>query len=166
MFSSDHFQVGDPLAIRFEIVDTETRYDMFVRDLVAMDGRDSSDILLVDGLGCPTDASIIRSLVTVQESPKMIQANFDAFKFAGSSVVQFRAMVTPCVPRCDPVICDQDLSPRRLRRSALMRNLTEEEESSVLVGNRLTIVDRPGAGASITEHGEARGCGYRQGLIF
>ena len=29
----------------------------------------------------------------------ILKANFDAFKFAGSSIVQFRALVTPCVPR-------------------------------------------------------------------
>merc|ERR1719471_948542 len=65
--------VGDPLAIRFEILDTDTPYDMFVRDLVAMDGQDSSNILLVDSLGCPTDASIIKSLSSVRESPKILQ---------------------------------------------------------------------------------------------
>ena len=35
-----------------------------------------------------------------------LQANFDAFKFPTSDVVQFRALVTPCIPRCDPVKCD------------------------------------------------------------
>ena len=137
------------MAIRFEILDTDTPYDMFVRDLVAMDGQDSSNILLVDSLGCPTDASIIKTLSTVRESPKILQANFDAFKFAGSSVVQFRAMVTPCIPRCDPVTCDPDHhNPRqRVRRSAFMANLTElmppeDSEASVVVANRLRIVDR------------------------
>lgn len=43
--------VGDPLAIRFEILDTDTPYDMFVRELVAMDGSDTSNILLIDTLG-------------------------------------------------------------------------------------------------------------------
>ena len=162
-----NFQVGDPLAIRFEILDTDTAYDMFVRDLVAMDGQDSSNILLVDSLGCPTDASIIKTLSTVRESPKIVQANFDAFKFAGSSVVQFRAMVTPCIPRCDPVTCDNG-HHSRVRRSTFMRNLTEfthpEDESTVLVANRLRIVDRPGdIGGDVMTPGEieARGCGYR-----
>ena len=44
-------RVGDPLAVRFEILDTDTPYDMFVRELVAMDGTDTSNILLVDTLG-------------------------------------------------------------------------------------------------------------------
>ena len=41
-------QVGDPLAIRFEILDTDTPYDMFVRELVATDGAESAEVLLVD----------------------------------------------------------------------------------------------------------------------
>ena len=36
---------------------------------------------------------------------QMLHANFDAFKFPTSDVVQFRALVTPCIPRCDPVRC-------------------------------------------------------------
>ena len=66
-------------------------------------------------------------------------------------MVQFRAMVTPCVPRCEPVTCSGDTegdssnSPRRIRRST---NLTraeagEEEEGRVVVANILTIVERP-----------------------
>ena len=44
-------RVGDPLAIRFEILDTDTPYDMFVRELVALDGTNTSNILLIDTLG-------------------------------------------------------------------------------------------------------------------
>lgn len=36
---------------------------------------------------------------------KTLIANFDAFKFPTSEVVQFRALVTPCMPRCQPVQC-------------------------------------------------------------
>merc|ERR1712123_421654 len=98
-------KVGDPLALRFEILDKRSPYEIFVRELVAMDGLDTSEILLIDSLGCPTDSSIMQSLVTVG-SAKILQANFDAFKFPSSQLVQFRALVTPCMPRCDPVICE------------------------------------------------------------
>jgi len=98
-------RVGDPLALRFEILDKRSPYEIFVRELVAMDGIDSSEILLIDSRGCPTDSSIMQSLVTVG-SAKVLQANFDAFKFPTSQLVQFRALVTPCMPRCDPVRCE------------------------------------------------------------
>ena len=55
--------------------------------------------------GCPTDSSIMQSMTTVG-SAKILQANFDAFKFPSSPLVQFRAVVTPCIPRCDPVRCE------------------------------------------------------------
>ena len=68
-------QVGDPLAIRFEILDTDTPYDMFVRELVATDGAESAEVLLVDTLGCPTDTSIVQSLAEVRPAPaKILQA--------------------------------------------------------------------------------------------
>ena len=100
-------------------------------------------------LGCPTDTTIIQSIVTVRDSPKTLQANFDAFKFAGSSVVQFRAMVTPCVPRCDPIHCSGHV---RRRRSVTNTTTTT---SPVLLANQLTIVERG------EEEVESRSCRYR-----
>ena len=45
------------------------------------------------------------TLREVNGSGQVLQANFDAFKFPTSDIVQFRALVTPCIPRCDPVDC-------------------------------------------------------------
>ena len=36
---------------RFEIFDKSSPYEMFVRELVAMDGIDTSEILLIDAVG-------------------------------------------------------------------------------------------------------------------
>ena len=63
-----HHQVGDDLALRFEITDKTSPYEIFVRELVAMDGQDSSEILLIDQRGCPTDPSIMRSVIQVFNS--------------------------------------------------------------------------------------------------
>ncbi|KAH6941475.1 hypothetical protein HPB50_018996 [Hyalomma asiaticum] len=63
-------QVGDPLALRFEIIDSNSPYEIFVRELVAMDGVDSSEILLVDSHGCPTDRTIMGPLHKVNEDGK------------------------------------------------------------------------------------------------
>ena len=38
-------------------------------------------------------------LEEVNGSGQTLHANFEAFKFPTSSVVQFRALVTPCIPR-------------------------------------------------------------------
>ncbi len=55
-------EVGDPLALKFEILDPNSPYEIFVRELVAMDGVDSSEIVLIDSDGCPTDHFIMGPL--------------------------------------------------------------------------------------------------------
>jgi len=99
--------VGDMLQLRFEIVDRNSPYEIFVRDLIAMDGGDGNQITLLDSRGCPTEISIMRALLKIENTNgKVLGASFDAFKFPTSDVVQFRALVTPCLPSCEPVICD------------------------------------------------------------
>ncbi|KAK7053130.1 hypothetical protein SK128_017679 [Halocaridina rubra] len=98
--------VGDMLELRFEIVDRNSPYEIFVRDLIAMDGSNTNNITLLDGRGCPTEVSIMRPLLKVDNTGKVLGASFDAFKFPTSDVVQFRALVTPCLPTCEPVVCD------------------------------------------------------------
>ncbi|XP_069987065.1 uncharacterized protein [Penaeus vannamei] len=98
--------VGDMLQLRFEIVDRNSPYEIFVRDLVAMDGGNTKNLTLLDGRGCPTEISIMRPLLKVDSTGKVLGATFDAFKFPTSDVVQFRALVTPCLPTCEPVVCD------------------------------------------------------------
>ena len=92
-------KVGDRLGLRFEIQDQDSPYEIFVRELIASDGIDASEILLIDSIGCPTDYSIMGVLNEVNGKGQKLQANFEAFKFPTSSVVQFRALVTPCIPR-------------------------------------------------------------------
>jgi hypothetical protein len=108
-------EVGDPLALRFEIMDKNSPYEIFVRELVAMDGVDSSEIVLIDSDGCPTDHFIMGPIYKSAESGKILLSHFDAFKFPSSEVVQFRALVTPCMPNCEPVQCDQEESSGDLR---------------------------------------------------
>ncbi|XP_054931175.2 uncharacterized protein [Dermacentor andersoni] len=100
-------QVGDSLALRFEIVDSNSPYEIFVRELVAMDGVDSSEILLVDSHGCPTDRTIMGPLHKVNDDGKVLHAPFDAFKFPTSEIVQFKALVTPCLPTCEAARCSE-----------------------------------------------------------
>lgn len=81
-------------------------YEILVRELVAVDGADSSEILLIDSQGCPTDSSIMGAVSRTNGNGQALEVPFDAFKFPSSDVVQFRALVTPCVPSCEPVVCD------------------------------------------------------------
>lgn len=67
-------QVGDPLALRFNIIDRNSPFDIFVRDLVAMDGVGNSEILLIDSDGCPTDQAIMGPIFRTVDSPKVISS--------------------------------------------------------------------------------------------
>lgn len=64
-------EVGDPLALKFEIIDKNSPYEIFVRELVAMDGVDSSEIVLIDSDGCPTDHFIMGPLYKSNQSGKV-----------------------------------------------------------------------------------------------
>ncbi|KAM7364241.1 ZP and PAN domain-containing protein neyo isoform 1-T2 [Cochliomyia hominivorax] len=101
-------EVGDPLALKFEILDESSPYEIFVRELVAMDGGDNAEITLIDSNGCPTDHFIMGPIYKSSLTGKILLSHFDAFKFPSSEVVQFRALVTPCMPTCEPVQCDQE----------------------------------------------------------
>ena len=67
-----------------------------------LDNQSQSHACL-DVAGCPTDYTIMGTLREVNGSGQVLQANFDAFKFPTSDIVQFRALVTPCIPRCGSV---------------------------------------------------------------
>ncbi|XP_059099096.1 uncharacterized protein LOC131893159 [Tigriopus californicus] len=146
-------QVGDALALRFEIVEKESPYEIFVRDLVAMDGLDSSEIVLIDSRGCPTDFSILGAIKEVEGSGKVLQSDFDAFKFPTSDLVQFRALVTPCIPRCDPVQCDvtdyygkrqttSSFGRRRRRRRRQIEGQDTGSKSDLMVAGVIRISDK------------------------
>ena len=99
-------QVGDPLSLLFEIQERNSPYSIFVRELIASDGVDNNEILLIDANGCPTDQDIMGPINIINGTSKILRAPFDAFKFPNSDVVQFKALVTPCLPECQPVQCD------------------------------------------------------------
>lgn len=163
--------VGDPLSMIFEIIDVDSPYEIFVRDLVAVDGVTETELVLIDNRGCPADPSIMSELrkageiVSDQEagqqvSGKILKSSFDAFRFPTSQMVQFRAMVTPCMPTCEPVQCDiidytgqsryVDSYGRKKRwveafgldHQTRVKRMTQPEE--VLVMQTLRIVDKIG----------------------
>lgn len=141
--------------MRFEITDATSPYEIFVRELIAMDGADGAEIVLIDSRGCPTDPSIMGPVGQINMNGKILQAFFEAFKFPTSDVVQFQALVTPCLPSCQPVDCSLPADPsttgmfhaksygRRRRRSvADSGNSSHSEPENLLVINSIRIADR------------------------
>lgn len=106
-------EVGDPLSLRFEIHSEDGRenmYDVFVKSIFADDGADISELELIDSKGCPTDPAIMgpprRVKLHMAKGSKIIEAPFEAFKFPTSAIVQFRALIVPCLTGdCQPVLC-------------------------------------------------------------
>ncbi|KAK4881211.1 hypothetical protein RN001_004530, partial [Aquatica leii] len=143
-------EVGDPLALRFEIIDKNSPYEIFVRDLVAMDGVDSSEIVLIDSFGCPTDHFIMGPIYKSIDSGKILLSHFDAFKFPSSEVVQFRALVTPCMPVCEPIQCDQEEESTGDLRSVISygkrrrRRSTSETNDDMILVQSIQITDKFG----------------------
>ena len=145
-------QVGDALDLRFEIVDKNSPYEIFVRDLVALDGLDNNEILLIDERGCPTDHAIMGMLDKSAESNTILLSAFDAFKFPSSDKVQFRALVTPCLPACEPVQCETtdyagearigNSYGRKKRSDALTRRKRQAGQEEILVVQSIEIVDK------------------------
>lgn len=145
-------RVGDSLALRFEISDKNSPYDLFVRQLVALDGSDDNEIVLIDELGCPTDGTIMTSLTKVSSKTgsKAIETKFDAFKFPTSDAVLFKAVVSPCVGQCTPAHCYTTSSDgthrqvfsfgkRRRRRSAGENDAVKDDD--VVLSKFLTVED-------------------------
>lgn len=144
-------EVGDPLALKFEIMDEQSPYEIFVRELVAMDGADSGEITLIDSRGCPTDHFIMGPIYKSTDSGKILLSHFDAFKFPSSPTVQFRALVTPCMPTCEPVQCDDEdfgggelrsiISYGRKRRSTndTIANIRKRRNSETPIDNMLLV---------------------------
>lgn len=137
-------QVGDPLSLLFQIQEQNSPYSIFVRELIATDGVDNNEILLIDERGCPTDQEIMGPINAYNGSQKVLRAPFDAFKFPNSDVVQFKALVTPCLPVCEPVECDvQDyLGYQRKIESLGRRKRRDTSDKNMLVAQTIRITDK------------------------
>jgi len=89
----------------------------------------------------------------IEKTDKLSYSDFDAFRFPTSDVVQFRAMITPCLPKCEPVQCDVlDYTGQtksvdsygRKKRSIMERSKRATNPEELLVVQSLKIVDRYG----------------------
>jgi len=126
-------------------------YQIFIRELKALDGVDSSDIVLIDALGCPTDVNIMGFVSKkTHENRHILEVPFDAFKFPTSDTVQFRALVTPCLIECEPVYCvthsndgkiQEKNSFGRRKRSNNLDMLRKTVDDEMLISQSIKITD-------------------------
>ena len=105
----------------------------------------------IDSDGCPTQSQIMGPLQKDPNSAKILLSNFDAFKFPTSEVVQFRALVTPCMPTCEPVEClykdyygsgDKTTVSSYGRKKREVSRLRRDTGNRVLVTNSFVVMDK------------------------
>ncbi|XP_063244254.1 uncharacterized protein LOC134543273 [Bacillus rossius redtenbacheri] len=155
--------VGDPLALKFEVLDKGSPFEIFVRDLVALDGVDSHEIALVDSDGCPTNPDILGPVYQAEKG--ILLSHMDAFKFPSSDVVQFRALVTPCMHACEPVDCSLEDPAGELRSVASLgrrrrRRAAPEGSADMLLVQAIRITDKFGFDPQQQQRGGGGGGGW------
>ncbi|XP_065287791.1 uncharacterized protein [Dermacentor albipictus] len=140
--------LGDELTLRIEIQEPGSAFAIFARNLYARSSNGES-LFLIDSLGCPVDPSIFPPLRPDYRQPGALFANFKAFRFPSSGLVNFEVQIRFCQERCDPVRCQgggesfgrrrRDVSFPPIARFAL-RNRTRP---IFLTAHKPTIVIRP-----------------------
>ena len=127
-----------------------------MRELVALDGTDMSEFMLIDLDGCPTDLAIMKPIEKLSNNGQVLETRFEAFKFPTSDLVQFKALVTPCVANCEPTKCNLNLPSgrtsqslsygkrRRRRASGDQDGVTPvlEDSENVVVVESLSVTDK------------------------
>ncbi|XP_023227958.1 uncharacterized protein LOC111628416 [Centruroides sculpturatus] len=87
------------------------------------------------------------ALIKVKNDGQVLQAPFDAFKFPTSEIVQFKALVTPCLPNCQPAMCNvanfEGINHREQSYGKRRKRKAEESEDLVVV-QTVRIVDKFG----------------------
>lgn len=80
----------------------------------------------------------------------VLETSFEAFKFPTSELVQFRALITPCVANCQPFKCNLNLPSGRTsqtlsygrRRKREAANNADDSLDNVIVVESLSVTDK------------------------
>ncbi|KAL1498109.1 hypothetical protein ABEB36_008963 [Hypothenemus hampei] len=117
-------QIGQELQLVIELKEKTNTYDFWASDLIAMTEKGDESIVLIDEYGCPTNLNIFPPLTKVVENgTRKIQATFQAFKFASSSIIRFSVLVQFCLNACMPIKCKNNVeSYGKKKREISSRN--------------------------------------------
>ena len=92
--------LGEDLQLRIEI-DQESAFGLFARKLEAR--TDNGELMnLIDDSGCPVNELIFPAL-DLETETRALYADFKAFRFPSTPIVNFIATVQFCQDLCDPV---------------------------------------------------------------
>lgn len=118
--------LGQNLELQISLTPVDSAYDFRAIQLIARSNTGHSSILLLDNRGCPTDLSIFPKLQRrVTNTSQILYGRFHAFKFAGSSYVNFEVVVQFCLSKCPVITCGPNSKDirRRRKRDVLDGNL-------------------------------------------
>ncbi|XP_067133905.1 uncharacterized protein [Centruroides vittatus] len=120
--------LGDELSLRLELRQPETSLAIFARNLYAR-SKNGESLFLIDSTGCPTDLSIFPALSLDLRDRRTLFANFKAFRFPSTGLVNFEVQIRFCPERCQPVRCSNGLESfgKRKRRDLEEVNITNFE---------------------------------------
>ncbi|XP_055373818.1 uncharacterized protein LOC129607108 [Condylostylus longicornis] len=146
-FETNDVQIGQNLEFRIIESPIDKYYDFKVSSLIA---KSNGQIFhLIDKNGCPTDPAIFPQLdEIIDNNRKILRAKFNAFKFAGSSLVSFDAVLQFCLMECPSSNCENPigtdlLGRRRKRRDDIDNNDNENEniafDQAIQVQNSLYV---------------------------
>ena len=114
--------LGEDLQLRIEI-DQDSAFGLFARRLEAR--TDNGELMnLIDDSGCPVNELIFPTL-ELEDGTRALYADFKAFRFPSTPIVNFIATVQFCQELCEPVsffICGE--WPICFRRSIYVFYLT------------------------------------------
>lgn len=117
--------LGEDLQLRIEI-DQDSAFGLFARRLEAR--TDNGELMnLIDESGCPVNELIFPALELETDS-RALFADFKAFRFPSTPIVNFVATVQFCQEVCEPMECSGNLNSFGRRRRAL--NDTDNEDNS------------------------------------
>ncbi len=92
--------LGEDLSLRIEI-DQESAFGLFARRLEAR--TDNGELMnLIDESGCPVNELIFPAL-SLEDDTRALFADFKAFRFPSTPIVNFVATVQFCQEVCEPV---------------------------------------------------------------
>ena len=76
---------------------------------------------------------------------QILEAKFDAFKFPTSDVVQFKALVAPCLPACEPIKCSiSGMDGRTSEVHSYGKRRRKRDADEVMVVQSLSVSDKMG----------------------
>ncbi|GFU29830.1 uncharacterized protein NPIL_395251 [Nephila pilipes] len=100
--------LGDELMLRIELREPASNLAIFARNLYAR-SKNGESLFLIDSTGCPTDPSIFPGLNLDARDRKSLFANFKAFRFPSTGLVNFEVQIRFCQDQCKPVRCSNNM---------------------------------------------------------